>query len=231
MFTRKIFALSAVGLIALAGGAFVLTNNMTAQDIYAGGIVADGNKRTLTLDSSNKPTITDGVGSLTVGNIGIAAPFCSASEDGFIVIEGNDEGDSYNNSGTLLFYSASAGTWWGGRYGFSGSTIESVSVTFKNTEKKSGLKVELYWCAVSSSNLATQWNNGYTHTSDASGDEESFVIDADNNSEFLSYQSAACGAGMECFGINLAGNATWMFGYNEYAPVEIMSMEIVFTCN
>ncbi len=232
MLSRKLLGLSAVGLMALVGGSLVLTNSNThLTEMLAGGMVSEGKVRTLTLDNTNKPTITDGVGTVTVGEIGIALPYCSASENGFVVIEGNDAGNSYNKFGTLIFFSESAGTWWAGRYGFSGSTINSVSVTFKNTEKKSGLKVSLEWCGVNSSNLVTQWNSGYTHTSDASGDAESFVINSDTNSDFLTYQSGAVGAGMECFGIRLSGNATWNGSANEYSPVEIMSIVVTFTCN
>ncbi len=232
MLSRKLLGLSAVGLMALVGGSLALTNSNThLTEMLAGGMVSEGKVRTLTLDNTNKPTITEGVGYTTVGEIGIAAPFCSASENGFVIINGSDSGDSYNKSGDLLFFSDSAGTYWGGRYGFNGSTINSMSITFKNTEKKSGLKVEVYWGAVSSSNLATQWNNGITYASDASGDEETITINSEQNADFLNYQEAACDGGLGCFGIRLTGNATWMFGYNEYAPVEIMSMTVTFTCN
>ena len=227
---KSIIFVSLASVSAIACSLAFALNGNKGIDFQA--VKANGEQRSYIFNNSNKPTINAGAGSLVEKNIGVILPFCSESTDGFAVIEGNDSGDSYNKNGVLAFYCATAGTYWGGYRGFESSTIDSVRIVFKNTNKRENLKLDLYWCSINNTtNLVNQWNNGPTFTSDASGNEEEFLVDSTHNSEFLTYQSDAVGAGLSCFGIKLSGNATWKYGYNEYDPVEIISVEITFTCD
>ena len=137
---KKSLLVITTGLTFTVAVTVFASNQQSILTSIAGGMTIDGNKRTLVLDSSTPLNIDEyNKGTLTIGNIGVYAPNCSALENGVARL----------TNGEIFLYCATAGLDGSNNYyGFSKAPIESLSITFKNggVNKKNML---FYWTKLS----------------------------------------------------------------------------------
>ena len=128
---KKTLLMIATGLVGCTAIMVAATNNSSILETSIAGLSkGNTNDRTLTLNSSTPLNIDNGVGTLTVGNIGIKAKNCVQLDNGIATIEGMSE---------VYIYCTTAGLDGNNyNYGFNGSTISSITFVVNNHNGSAG---------------------------------------------------------------------------------------------
>ncbi len=203
---KKPLFMLAVGLIAsFAITVVAINNNVLAKDTYASGIVEDGKNRFFTLNSSLSID-GDGVGTLTVGNIGIYAPDCTALDSGVATL----------NDGQLVLYCATAGMNGDFYKGFARATLSSLSITFDSDGSSESLN--FYWAKFKNT-FKTTTSTTYT-TKTMSSDAGQQTISLTGSDTFISGQGGAKDGSYVCIYIYTGSKV----------PIDLYSLTIEYTC-
>ena len=198
---KKSLLMVATGLVATTAITIIATNqNSILHNSFADE--PNPNDRALVLDSSTPLNVSEPLGHLAVGNIGVYASNCTSLDNGVVTM----------NSGGLYLYCATAGMNGTYRYGFNGSTVSSLSLEL-NSRGQSGT-VTVMWVKLTES--YSQSVSSYKVSRDLTDTSENQTITVSGSNNFINGQ----GNGYPCIYIY----------YSKSAPLDIFNLTVQYTC-
>lgn len=210
---KKTLLMIATGLVGCTAIMVAVTSNSSILETSIAGLSkSNNNDRTLTLNNSTPLSITEGVGTLTVGNMNVRAVNCSSIENGVGRISYDGILIYCNNAGS----SASEFT-----QGFGASDVTSVSLNL--TPSRDG-EIFITWGRMASDNTIRFYSSDakYTHTvtEELVGQEQNILIN--DAHRFVNYQSKAKNNGYSCIYI--------YFGKSN-GTFDLHSLTVQYSCN
>lgn len=170
------------------------------------GIIRSNNNRTFTL---NTPLNIEGkVGTLNIGTLSVRATDCSALDNGVARL----------NNGRLIIYCSSGFNSKSYYYGFSGSSISELSLTYNNNNRT----VEFWFCwgGIKADNYISYGGSGTydTYASTASSEKQTKTFDS--GSTYLGLKQGQVDKGLEAIYIRT----------NDSKAFDLYSLTITYTC-
>lgn len=207
--TKKSLCLISLGLLGAITISVAALNSHNISSL-AGGITSNGNNRTLVLDKDTPLSINGEAGSLNIGPLSIYSPSCESLENGVAKLK----------NGKIIVYCPGAPLVSGYYQGFSGSTISSITINFKDCGTSKTLRV----CRgrIKASDMSLEWTgtsslNFSSTTTAGSEDIQELNISNEENSNFINYPKS----GYSCVYINNSANG----------QIDLYSLTISFTCS
>ena len=169
-------------------------------------IVKNDDDRTFTLDT---PLNIDGtIGTLNVDSLAIYASNCSSIENGVAKL----------NNGRMVIYCPSGFNENSYYYGFSGSTITEVSITYNNNNK--ARTIYLDWGGMTEGKTVTGGGTGSYSTFATSASNTNQTITTNSSGNFITSKNTNNKKGLEAIYIHTESNQA----------IDIISVTITYTC-
>ena len=208
---KKSLLIITTGLTFAVAVTVFASNQQSILTSIAGGMTIDGNKRTLVLDSSTPLNIDEyNKGTLTIGNIGVYAPNCSALENGVARL----------TNGEIFLYCATAGLDGSNNYyGFSKAPIESLSITFKHGGTATTKSMYFYWTKLSQDFVKSTYSSPSSLEMTKTTEEQTFVLNS-SNARFILYQSTPREGSYPCIYISTSE-----------VDIDLISLTVQYSCS
>ena len=202
---KKTLLMIATGLVGCTTIMVAATNNSSILETSIAGLTkSNTNDRTLTLNSSTPLNIDNGVGTLTVGNIGVYATNCENLNGGVAKM---------NSSCNIYLYCATADLDSNNRYyGFGGSTISSVTFVVNNHGNTAG-NINMSW---------TKLNNDFTRSGYISNTSLALQSSQDNQTITVN--------GSNVFLTGQGGENNCIYIYYSKSTLDLISLTVEYSC-
>ena len=203
---KKSLFMIATGLVASTAFTVVATShNAIFENTFAGGTVINDKERTTTFDSETSVVVDGSARTFTEGNLGLYVSNSSQLENGLFTLE----------SGNAYVYCPTAGVNANNKqYGFSGSTISSISIVVNNRNVY-GAKLTMGWAQLDSelaktSGPSSTWNYNLAQSSNNQ------TITTESTDNVITGQHS----GYNCLCIF----------WSKTAPLDVVSLTINYSC-